>query len=77
MAGRAPNSPNVEVFMTKEEALFAEWENVDSQQGSSSEGAHFSSVPSASALSHIRDGLSGRQVGEDEVDSNENDCSFS
>ena len=46
--------------MTEEEALFAEWERADSQQGSSFEGALFSSVPSARALSQIGAKPSGR-----------------
>ena len=31
MAGRAPGSPKVEVFMMEEETLWAEWENEDSE----------------------------------------------
>ena len=60
MAGRVTRSQDVEVFMTKEESLFAEWEHADSQQGSSSEGALFSLVLSVRALSHIGAGPSGR-----------------
>ena len=54
--------------MTEEEALFTEWERVDTQQGSSSKGALFSFVPSSRALSHIGAILSGHQVGGEKVD---------
>ena len=63
--------------MIEEEALFAEWERADYQQGSSSEGALFNSVPSARALSHFGAGPGGRQVGEKEVDSNEVEVVYS
>ena len=57
--------------MIEEKALYAEWERADSQQGNSSEGALFSSVPSTRALSHLGAGPSGRQIGKEEVDSKE------
>ena len=60
MAGRAPRSPDVEVYMTEEETLFAEWEHGNSKQRNSSEGALFSSVPSVRALSHIGAGPTSR-----------------
>ena len=53
MASQDPRYPDVEVSMTKEEALFAEWEHRDSQQGSSSEGSLISLVSSVRGLSHI------------------------
>ena len=46
-------------------------ERGDSQQGSSSEGAMYSTVPSVRALSQVRVGPSDRQVGEEEIDSEE------
>ena len=44
-------------------------ERGDSQQGSSSKGAIYSTVSSARALSQVGVGPSGRQAGEDEFDS--------
>ena len=60
MASRVPGSLEVMVYMTEEEALFAEMECVNSQEGSSSERALFSEVPSARALSQVGVGLSDR-----------------
>ena len=54
----------VEIFMVEEEALYAEWENADSEQGSSSEGALFTIVSSTRELSHLRAGPSDYQIGE-------------
>ena len=51
-------------YMTEEEALFAEMERADSQQGSSSKGALFGSVSCVWALSQFGVGPSGQQVGE-------------
>ena len=59
MAGREPRSLGVTVYMTEEEALWAEIERDDSLQGSSYDGALFSEVPSTMALSHHRAGPSG------------------
>ena len=68
MTGREQLSPGVTVYMIEEEASFAEWECIDSQKGSSSEGALFISVPSARAFSQVGASPSGRQVREEEVD---------
>ena len=58
MAGREPKSSEVIVFMTEEETIWAKIECADSQQGSSSEGAFFSEVPSTRALSQVGAGPS-------------------
>ena len=60
--------------MTDENALFYEMECGDCQQGSSSEGALFSVVPSARALSQIGVGPSGRHI--EEVDSEETEVVY-
>ena len=60
MAGHVPSSPEVIVYMTEEEALWAEIEHADSQQGSSSEGALFSEVLSVRELFEVGAGPSGR-----------------
>ena len=71
MVGKEPLSPGVKVFMTEEKALWHEMEREDSQQGSSSKGALFTVVSSVRKLSQIRAGPSGRQVREEELDSEE------
>ena len=62
-------SLGVTVYMTEEEDLWAEMERGDSQQGNSSEGVVYITVPSARAHSQVRAGSSGRQVCEEEFDS--------
>ena len=62
MEGQVPTSPVVEVFMIEEEALYTEWENANSEQGSNSEGALFTTVPSVRGLSHLESGPSGCQI---------------
>ena len=37
MTGQDPRSPQVEVYMMEEEALWAEWDKANSEQGSSTE----------------------------------------
>ena len=51
MAGEQLSSLSVRVCMTDKEALWYEFEHVDSQQGSSSEGNLWTAVRSAKALS--------------------------
>lgn len=77
MASREPKSPKVTVYMTEEEALWAEMERADSQQGSSFERALFSEVLSARALSQVGVGPSGRQVRDEEFDSEEIEVLYS
>ena len=55
--------------MIEEEALWHELECVNSQQGSSLEGAIFGTVPSERVLSQVRVGPSVRQMGEEEFNS--------
>ena len=52
-------SSNVRVFMIEKEALWYEFEHLDSQQGSSSEGNFWTYVPTAKALSQTGVRLSG------------------
>ena len=59
MAGKEPSSPSVRVFMTEEEALWNEFEHVDSQQGSSYEENLWVDVSSVRALSQAGAGPSG------------------
>ena len=77
MVGQEPLSPSVKVFITEEEALWHEMERGNSQQGSSSEGALFTAMPSVRELSQIRADLSGPQVGEEEFDSKEIEVVYS
>ena len=58
LADEEPLSPSVRVFMTEKEALWYEFEHVDSQQGSSSKGNLEADMPSTRALS---------QEGQDQV----------
>ena len=60
MAVREPLSPHVEVFMTEEEALWAEWERGDdSKQGSITERIIPFTILSAWAMSNIEAGQAG------------------
>ena len=69
MVGQESCSLGVEVFMTEEEALWAEWEHgVDSDQWSSSEGVFPLTVPSVRAMSSIEIGSSGHYLADDEVE---------
>ena len=72
-----PTSPVVEVFMTEEKALYSEWENTYFEQGSSSKGALLIAMPSARGLSNLMVGLSIRQIGEEEVNSEDVEVVYS
>ena len=61
--------------MIEEETLWYEFEHVDSQQGSSSEGNLLAAVPTARALSQDTTGPSGRRL--DEVDSDDIEVVYS
>ena len=68
MAGHDPSCPRVEVFMTEEKALWAEWEhNDDSDHGSSSEGILLLTLLSAWAMSNVEAGPSGRDLSAKDV----------
>ena len=67
MADEEPLSSSVRVFMIEKEALWYEFQHVNSQQGSNSEGNLWADVLSARALSQDGAGPSGRH--QDEVDS--------
>ena len=71
MASHEPLSPGVTVYMTKEEALWTEMGRDDSQQGNSSEGVVYVTMPSARARSQVGACLSGEKVYEEEFDSKE------
>ena len=59
MADRVPRSSEVKMYMTEDEALWTKIERGDSQQGSSSKGAMYSSVPSIRVFFQVGVGLSG------------------
>lgn len=69
MADHEPLSPGVKVFMTKEEALWVEWERgVESHQGSSSKGTFLAIIPKTQVLLSVEAGPSGRDLKLENVD---------
>ena len=68
MAGHDPSSSRVEVFMTEEKALWAEWEhNDDSDHGSNSKGILPLTLMIAWAMSNVEAGPSGRDLSAKDV----------
>ena len=78
MPGREPLSPCVEVFVTKEEALWAECErNNDPDRGRSSEGILPLIVPSARAMSNFEARPSSHDLNKDKVETEDLDLAES
>ena len=66
-----PRSSEVEVFMTEQEALWDEWERIDSKQGSSTDLDVPLVVLSEREITSQEAGPNNRNLGEEEVDSDD------